>query len=229
MLSFHNSHSLGSFMSEKFLIKQALTRRKPKQERAQEKIELILEAATRIIDKDGLEGLTTNRIAQVAGISIGTLYQYFGDKAAIIQILGQREMENVTDNIIATLATPISGAPQEPARVLIDCVFGAFGGRSRVHRVLLEHALQMGHKSSVDASPKLIANLLASAGVSRSDGQSVRFSPEEAFVITHAVTGVIRASVGPHADNLSREEVKNVLLLLIKSFVNTKITANPSR
>jgi AcrR family transcriptional regulator len=208
---------------------QSLTRREPKQGRAQEKIELILEAATRIIDKDGLEGLTTNRIAEVAGISIGTLYQYFGDKEAILRVLGQREMKTVTDNIVATLATPISDTTQEPARVLIDCVFGAFGGRSRVHRVLLEHAWQTGRASSADASPKLIANLLASSGVSRSGGQSLRFSPEEAFVITHAFTGVIRASVGPHANDLSREEIKNALLFLIKSFVNAKNAVDSPR
>ncbi len=181
-----------------------------------------MEAAARIIDKDGLNGLTTNRIAEVAGISIGTLYQYFEDKAAVIQVLGQREMKTVTDNIIAVLTTPNGGTPEEPARVLINCVFDAFAGRSRVHRVLLEHALQRGQASSVDAAPKLIANLLAYSGVSRSDGQSLRFSPEEAFVITYAFTGVIRASIGPHANDLSREEIKNALLLLIRNFVNAK-------
>jgi AcrR family transcriptional regulator len=216
-------------MHDKSQKKQSLTRRKPIQERAQEKIELILEAATRIIDKDGLEGLSTNRIAEVAGISIGTLYQYFGNKAAVIEVLGQREMKSVTDNIIATLATPIGGTPPELTRVLINCVFGAFGGRSKVHRVLLEHAFQMGRASSVDASPKQIANLLASAGVSRPDGQSLRFSPEEAFVISNAFTGVVRASVGPHADDLSREEIKSALLFLIKSFVNAKSIADSSR
>jgi AcrR family transcriptional regulator len=229
MLSFNYSRFWKPRMSEKSHKKQSLRRRKPIQERAQEKIELILEAATRIIDKDGLEGLTTNRIAEVAGISIGTLYQYFGDKAAIIDVLGQREMKTVTDSIITTLATSISGAPQEPARVLINCVFSAFGGRSRVHRVLLEHAWQMGRASSVDASPKLIANLLSSSGVSRSDGQTLRLSPEEAFVLTHAFTGVIRASIGPHANDLSREEIKSALLTLIGSFVNAKKTSDSPR
>lgn len=211
------------------LKKQLVTRKKPKQERALEKIELILEAATRILDKDGLKGLTTNRIAEVAGVSIGTLYQYFRDKTGIIEVLGQREMKSVTDRVIATLANPISGKPQEPISVLINCVFGAFGGRSNVHQVLLDHALQMGRANRVDASPKLIANFLASAGVSRLDGQLLQFSKEEAFVITHAFTGVIRASLGPHANDLSREEIKNALHFLVRSFVNAKTTLDPSR
>ena len=202
--------------------KQSLTRRAPKQERAQEKIELILEAATRIIDKDGLEGLTTNRIAELAGISIGTLYQYFGSKAAILEVLGQREMKTVNENIIATLSNSKSGESQEPARILIDCVLGAFGGRSRVHRELLEYAWQMGHANNIDASSKLIANLLATKGVPNANGQAIRFSPEEAFVITHAFTGVIRASIGQSAKEMSIEEIKIKLLFLIKSFVNAK-------
>ncbi len=202
--------------------KQSLTRRAPKQGRAQEKIELILEAATRIIDKDGLEGLTTNRIAELAGISIGTLYQYFGSKAAILEVLGQREMKTVNENIIATLSNSNSGESQEPARILIDCVFGAFGGRSRVHRELLEYAWQMGHANNIDASSKLIANSLATKGVPNANGQAIRFSPEEAFVITHAFTGVIRASIGQSAKEMSIEEIKIKLLFLIKSFVNAK-------
>jgi AcrR family transcriptional regulator len=216
-------------MPEKTQKYQSLKRRKPVQERAQEKIELILEAATRIIDQDGLEGLTTNRVAELAGISIGTLYQYFGDKAEIIVMLGQREVNAVTDKVIATLATPVVGPPGESARMLIDGVFGAFGGRSKVHRVLLEYALQKGRSSSLDASPNRIADLLASARVTRADGQGLRFSPEEAFVLTHAFTGVIRASIGPNASDMSLENIKSALLTLILSFVNATNAVDASR
>jgi AcrR family transcriptional regulator len=206
-------------MPDKSIKKQQVKRRLPKQERSHEKIALILEAATRILDKDGMEGLTTNRIADVAGISIGTLYQYFGDKSEIIKALGQREMKKVTDKIIATLAAPANGKPLERARVLVDAIFGAFGGRSRVHRILLEYALLLGHGSTVDASPNLIASLLASHELPRPDGQALRLSAAEAFVLTHACSGVIRASVRPQANALSRDEIKEVLLVLITSFL----------
>ncbi len=209
-------------MPGKTVKNQLLTRRKPTQERAQLKIELILEAAIRIIDKEGLEGLTTNRIAAVAGISIGTLYQYFPDKAAILEVLGQREMKGVTGKIIATLSNPSRDDIQEPARLLINAVFGAFGGRSRVHRVLLENALLLGRSQSVDASPNLIASLLSTAGLPRNSGQPLRMSAAEAFVLTHAFAGVTRASVGPQAQEIPREEIKKALLELVTSFVMAK-------
>ena len=68
-------------MAKKPLQDQSVTRRKPQQERALEKVGLMLEAATRILDKQGLAGLTTNRVAEVAGVSIGTVYQYFNDRS----------------------------------------------------------------------------------------------------------------------------------------------------
>jgi AcrR family transcriptional regulator len=56
----------------------------PKQERSRATFEAIVEAATRIIEHDGLAGLSTNRVAEVAGVSIGSLYQYFPNKEALV-------------------------------------------------------------------------------------------------------------------------------------------------
>ena len=66
--------------------------RAPRQERSRQKVELMLEAATRILEKDGMEGLTTNAIAAKAGVCIGTLYQYFPHKEAILDALAAQEL-----------------------------------------------------------------------------------------------------------------------------------------
>ena len=57
-------------------------RKEPRQERARATVEAILEAAARILDRQGWKGFTTNAVAEVAGVSIGSLYQYFPNKAA---------------------------------------------------------------------------------------------------------------------------------------------------
>ncbi|MBK8765411.1 MAG: helix-turn-helix transcriptional regulator [Burkholderiaceae bacterium] len=113
-----------------------------------------MEAATRIIDQEGLAGLTTNRIAEVAGISIGTLYQYFKNKQQILSTLGEREVRTVTAKMIATLSRPDPSDPVDQAQVLIRAVFSAFGGRSRVHRILLEHTLAQGNHERLHESPR---------------------------------------------------------------------------
>ena len=198
---------------------QSVARREPSQERARQKVELILEAATRIIDQEGLAGLTTNRIAEVAGISIGTLYQYFKNKQQILGTLGAREMRTVTAKMIATLSKPDPSDAADQAQVLVRAVFSAFGGRSRVHRVLLEHTLAQGNHDRLHESPALIANLLTASGIARPDGTRRKLSPAEAFVLTQAFSGVVRASVGLAAKGLPRAQIEEALLRLIQGFL----------
>lgn len=206
-------------MTKKLVENQSVTRRVPRQGRAQVKVELILEAATRIIDKEGLEGLSTNRIAEVAGISIGTLYQYFPNKKEVLAALGQRELAAVMAQIVMALSVPNTDSLTDQARVLIHAVFGAFGGRTRVHRVLLDAALAQGKLSLLERSPNLIADMLAANGAKGLDGQSRRLSAAEAFVLTHAFVGVTRAAVGVAAESLKREDIEAALLALIQSFL----------
>lgn len=70
-------------------------RRRAKQARARASVAAILEAAARVLLRHGYAGATTNRIAEVAGVSVGTLYQYFEDKDALFDSLIRREIAAV--------------------------------------------------------------------------------------------------------------------------------------
>ena len=69
-------------------------RRMPKQERARATVDAILEATAQLLVQDGPAVLSTNRIAKRAGVSVGTLYQYFPDKQAIVQALGEQTLNS---------------------------------------------------------------------------------------------------------------------------------------
>ncbi len=58
--------------------------RRPRQERSQATVDALLEATARILERDGVKGLTTNHVAAVAGVSIGSLYEYFDSKDALV-------------------------------------------------------------------------------------------------------------------------------------------------
>ncbi len=74
-------------------------RKLPRQERARVTVEAILEATRRVVAEEGRERATTNRIADVAGVSIGSLYQYFPNKDALIAIVQEREEESFRRNL----------------------------------------------------------------------------------------------------------------------------------
>jgi len=65
-------------------------RRQPQQNRARQTVEAVLDAVVRVPKREGVRAVTTNRIAEVAGVSIGSVYQYFPDKQAILVGLYQR-------------------------------------------------------------------------------------------------------------------------------------------
>lgn len=74
-------------------------RKKPSQQRSAATVDSIIEAAARILESQGYAGLTTNSVARRAGISIGSLYQYFPNKASIIRALIDREAERLLEGI----------------------------------------------------------------------------------------------------------------------------------
>src|SRR5579859_1074817 len=69
-------------------------RKEALQERSRVTVETIMRAAARILVRHGYEGATTNRIAEAAGVSVGSLYQYFPNKEAIVAALLDRHLEH---------------------------------------------------------------------------------------------------------------------------------------
>ena len=66
-------------------------RKIPQQSRAEQTVATILEAAARVLETKGMEGMNTNLVAQRAGVGVGSLYQYFPNKDALIVALSKRE------------------------------------------------------------------------------------------------------------------------------------------
>jgi len=76
---------------------QISSRKQPKQARSAELVATILEAAVQVLAKEGAQRFTTVRVAEKAGVSVGSLYQYFPNKAAILFRLQSDEWRQTTD------------------------------------------------------------------------------------------------------------------------------------
>src|SRR6185436_592878 len=84
-------------------------RKRPKQARSQQTVDALLEATARVLGARGFEGATTNEIARVAGVSVGSLYQYFPSKEALVAALLEQRTRADLEHIFAA-ALP-AGAP----------------------------------------------------------------------------------------------------------------------
>ena len=80
-------------------MKTALLRKKPKQKRSKLMVDNILEASNRVLKQHPYQKFTTNRVAEAAGISIGSLYQYFPNKQSILLELEIRAVNEMIENV----------------------------------------------------------------------------------------------------------------------------------
>ncbi|SEK15692.1 MULTISPECIES: TetR/AcrR family transcriptional regulator [unclassified Variovorax] len=113
-------------------------RKAPRQERSRATVDVIVEAATRVLARRGWARFTTNEIAAVAGVSVGSLYQYFPDKLAIAEAIRQRHLDEVLAALSA--ADDESGALPLGERVgrFVDGVIAAHSIDQALHRVLVD-------------------------------------------------------------------------------------------
>ncbi len=120
--------------------KQLRPRKQPRQERSRETVAVILEAAARIFAEHGYAAGTTNRIAARAGVSIGSLYEYFPNKDALLVALmeahiaeGQAILTDAAREVLVP-AAPLRQVAERLVRAMIDL----HSGDRALHRVLFE-------------------------------------------------------------------------------------------
>lgn len=116
-------------------------RKTPSQQRSRFTYDTILEAAARVFDREGLAA-TTNRIAEVAGVSVGSLYQYFPNKHAILHELALRHLDHAEAEFAAALQRfrDTRPSPESVVTELVGLAVRENTPFAHAHRLMREHA-----------------------------------------------------------------------------------------
>ncbi len=191
-------------------------RKKPKQDRSKRTILTIFEATAQILRNDGEKALTTNRVAERAGFSIGTLYQYFPSMDAILLAMIARERERVLREQEAIIATgeASNADPAELVRLFIRSLIANFGVAQTLNRSLLKRAWRLDHTEQVIASTQAMEERIREAMVRRDHPDFPPPSKAALFVATRAVLGAIRAAVHEDCDLIGAPQFEDALTSL---------------
>jgi AcrR family transcriptional regulator len=175
-------------------------RKQPKQARSNELMAVILEAAAQVLAKEGAQRFTTARVAEKAGVSVGSLYQYFPNKAAILFRLQSDEWRQ-TSALLSDILDDVEKPPLQRLRVLVHAFI-----RSECDEAQMRVALD-------DAAP-----LYRDAP----EAQAAKSSADRAFV-------VFLEEVLPDASEAARELVGDLITTTLgtagKSFSESPRTA----
>ena len=195
-------------------------RKLPKQERSKATVDAILEATSRILQTDDARALTTNAIARLAGISIGTLYQYFPDKNAILTTLARQELALTASAVSAGLTTAVkTEAKEDPIRAGIRALLNGFKGRQRARKALIEVLIVNGLANEITRPVDKVMRDILAAQEQTSGSAIPAMKPVTAYVLTRALVGTLRAALMEQSAYLGKPEFEDELVKLVRGLL----------
>ena len=195
-------------------------RRKPTQARARATMDMIFEATARIIERNGIAALNTNRIAERAGISIGSLYEYFPNKDAILIAMARQRLAEDERLVRQALAGPDADQNVSLARRAIHALVALHEHRPKVRRAIMAVHLAHGFGSEHARPVQEIAELIVQRNTRLlGDKTAAVLDHASLFVITRAVIGVIRAAFEERSLLPGTTSLEDELVRLVEAYL----------
>lgn len=169
---------------------QQIRRRQPTQERAQITVSIILEAAAQILRSEGRTGFNTNKIAERAGISIGTLYGYFPNKDAIFIALARQIIEEDAQALAKVLD---AGHGTETLRHLLRTLFTRHSDDSYLRRTVMSIYISEGFGAEHDVHVETMIEEFTSRPERLLGTEVSPIDPARLFAASRAIIGIARA------------------------------------
>ena len=119
-------------------------RKRPRQARSKATVDAILEATAHVLVTDGYDRASTNRVAERAGVSVGSVYQYFPNKEALVGELVDRYSRQITEMVVEQLGALAEAPPEEVAPALVGAMVSVKRQSPELARVLREQIPRVG-------------------------------------------------------------------------------------
>jgi AcrR family transcriptional regulator len=198
---------------------KSAVRRQPKQGRSRQTVEAVLDAVTRVLKREGFAAITTNRIAEVAGVSIGSVYQYFPDKGAIFAALHERHIEEI-DRMIATTLIDHAGEPLDALiRALVEGMIDAHAGDAEFYGLLLA---QVPHSKggAKDFAVRLHGAFRLAIASGAPEMRKRRDLDKVVFVVTHMVESLSHGAILRRPPGVSLEDAKEEIVRAVLAYLH---------
>lgn len=201
---------------------QTEPRKPPVQSRSKATVKALLEAAAQVFETSGYAGGTTNRIAEIAGYSIGTLYQYFPSKEALVVALLEQHIEETQRQMREWVGHMV--AEQHSLHdAIADYVVGMLDmhvQRPKLQHILLEETPlpERVHRLLLEAEHQLARTM---AGLLRTYPEARLRKPEHmAYVVIHTIEALThRFAAHPEDSMISKDALREELVRMLTGYL----------
>ena len=202
---------------------RASTRREPKQQRSRQTVEAVLDGVQRVLKRHGAGALTTNRVAEAAGVSIGSLYQYFPNKQAIFIALHDRHVGRVRHVIERTMTGCSSASLEEFTRELVEGLANVHSEDAELHEIVAV-AVPGGADGFKRALQGTFRQMISPT---KQDRYTAADTERMLFVLPHLVEALVHG-VAHQKQASSRERAKDEAIRTVAVYLNSRHGSHPS-
>jgi AcrR family transcriptional regulator len=193
-------------------------RRRPKQRRARQTVEAVLDAVIRLLKREGSGAITTNRIAEVAGVSIGSVYQYFPDKRAIFTALHQRHVDQIDRMVQTKLVEHAASSIEELVRAMVEAMVEVHATDPELYELLMT---EVPHRAdgTRDFAVRLHGAFLLAISSRAHELKKGRDLNNVVFVVTHMVEALCHGAVLRRPARMSLKDAKEEVVRAILAYL----------
>ena len=192
-------------------------RKQPVQARSETTVLAIHEASIQVLLSIGYRKLTTTRVAERAGVSVGTLYQYFPNRQALIRAVLERYLMEMSASIQADCQTLRGRSLDEIARGLVDAMIAAKWRRLEVSRAMHEPLVEVGGAELARASAARGASLVADLLRSCPEIAGLDVEPLAVFLVM-ACTSMLQAAFIEYAAD--KETIRMHMRAMVRGYLS---------
>ncbi len=199
---------------------KAPPRKPPRQARAHATVNAILQATVQVLDREGLDAATTTRVAEVAGVSVGSLYQYFSHRDAIIDALQDREFDRALSFMREELADGnLTKKPRDTVTGVVRGLAKLYGASPGLHRVLAIEGLRVVKTERVHAFDMRVLAIIRHFLASSKAPVRRRNVEAAAFVVFQSVRATMLASLLERPPSLDETALVEELVDLVLRYL----------
>jgi AcrR family transcriptional regulator len=168
-------------------------------------VDALIEATARILVKEGFDKASTNRIAEKAGVSVGSLYQYFPCKEALVAAVMERHNQELMRVVRCALAEVAALPMDQAVRTLVAAAIKAHRVDPKLHRVLAEQVPRTGKLENIEAFNRQNYALFRAYLETHRDEFRTLDLELAAFVCVTSIEALTHTAVLHHSESFSDE------------------------
>lgn len=194
-------------------------RKEPRQARSRATVDAILTATARVLVERGYDKASTNAIAERAGVSIGSLYQYFPNKEALVAALCEQHMAEASAKLMQEVITIRERPLAEAVRRIVKALLRIHASDPELQRVLIEQVPRLSGFARIQETDRMFVEAIRQGLEQRQERLRPKNLELAVFILVQSVQAITHAAVLEIPDALDDDELADEITDLVLRYL----------